>query len=166
MALEDEFYRKINQVVSRKITPVYNTIMLIFCACFGYFCIIDQNQCYAREQNAWAINYSNTEDVTHQWYLMSCSGLIFLLVSTLMYNLQGKQDMFNLMRPYVIVINLITLTWFIILQYYRFKDTGRACAGEFLTPGKIPGNFGTVYLADQGKWLKYYIISQYALYII
>ena len=74
--------------------------------------------------------------------------------------------MFNLMRPYVIVINLITLTWFIILQYYRFKDTGRACAGEFLVEGKIPGNFGTVYVADQGKWLKYYIISHYAVYIL
>ena len=63
--LESEFYRKVNQVVSNKITPIYNTIQMIYCAIFGYYIMSVDNQCFAREQNAWAINYSNTEDVTH-----------------------------------------------------------------------------------------------------
>ncbi len=74
--------------------------------------------------------------------------------------------MFDLMRPYVIITNLMTLIWFVVLQYYRFKDTGRACAGEFLTPQKLPGNYGTVYLVEQGQWLKYYVITHYVIYII
>ena len=162
--LESEFYRKVNSVVANKITPIYNTIQLIYVAFFGYYVLKEENQCYAREQNAWAINYSNTEDVTHQWYLLSCAGVVFLLTSTMMYQLQRNMEMFDLLRPYVIIINLVTLIWFTILQYYRFKDTGRACAGEFLT--KIPGNFGTIYLASQGQWLKYYIISHYVVYIV
>ena len=74
--------------------------------------------------------------------------------------------MFDLMRPYVIIINLLTLVWFIAIQYYRFKDTGKACAGEFLNEKKLPGNYGTLYLVTQGQWLKYYVISHYAVYII
>lgn len=140
--------------------------MLVFCAIFGYHLVTEDNQCYARDQNAWAIEYSNTEDVTHQWYLLSCAGLTLLLVSSLMYHLQRSQEMFDLMRPYVIITNLMTLIWFVVLQYYRFKDTGRACAGEFLTPTKLPGNYGTVYLVQQGQWLKYYVITHYVIYII
>ena len=68
------------------------------------------------------------------------------------------------MRPYVIINNLVTIVWFIALQYYRFKDTGRACSGEFLQ--KIPGNFGSVYMTTQGQWLKWYIITHYVVYII
>ena len=55
--------------------------------------------------------------------------------------------MFDLMRPYIIVTNLMTLIWFIALQYYRFKDTGRACAGDLLKK-QLPGNFGTVYVPE------------------
>ena len=72
--------------------------------------------------------------------------------------------MFDILRPYVIITNMFTLVWFMTLQYFRFKDTGRACSGEFLT--KLPGNFGTVYLASQGDWLRLYIISHYLVYIV
>ena len=89
---------------------------------------------------------------------------MLLLVSVLMYYLQGKEDMFELMRPYVIITNLMTLTWFIAMQYYRFKDTGRACSGDLLI--EKPETFGDIYLADEGKFFAYYIISHYAVYII
>ena len=50
------------------------------------------------------------------------------------------------------------------MQYYRFKDTGRACAGDYLTT--IPSNYGTIYLGDQGKWYLVYVITQYIVYIV
>ena len=71
--------------------------------------------------------------------------------------------MFNAMRPYVIITNLLTLGWFMILQYFRFKSTGQACSGEFLV--KLPDNYSTVFLGTEGAWLKYYIIAQYFVYI-
>ena len=64
-ALEEEFYRKVNSVIAQKVTPVYNTFILIFAAVFAYFVVMEENQCYARDQSAWAVQYSNTEDVTH-----------------------------------------------------------------------------------------------------
>ena len=73
--------------------------------------------------------------------------------------------MFEMMRPYVILTNLATLVWFITMQYYRFKDTGRACSGDFLGATK-PANFGTIYLGDLGQWLLIYTISQYALWLL
>ena len=63
--------------------------------------------------------------------------------------MQSKEDMFEMMRPYVILTNLTTLTWFFILQYYRFKDTGKACSGDFLGP-KLPANYNTIYLGNLG----------------
>ena len=62
-----------------------------------------------------------------------------------------------MMRPYVILTNLVTFAWFVALQYYRFKDTGRACAGDFLGT-ELPANFGTVYLHDIGQWHLVYIV--------
>ena len=146
--LEEEFYRNVNHVISQKITPIYNTVICLFAAVFGYFIMTEQNQCYAKDQVAWSTEYSNTEDVTNQWYLLGCAGMVLLLVSALMYHMQRKQELFDLMRPYVIIMNLLTLIWFIALQYYRFKDTGKACAGEFLNPKKLPGNYGSLYLVD------------------
>lgn len=80
------------------------------------------------------------------------TGLGLLLLSSLMYYMQSKDDMFDMMRPYVILTNLATLTWFICLQYYRFKDTGKACSGDFLG-AKLPANFNTIYLGNLGAWL-------------
>ena len=63
--------------------------------------------------------------------------------------MQAKEDMFDVMRPYVILINLATFIWFVALQYYRFKDTGAACSGDYLGP-KLPANFNTIYLGSLG----------------
>ena len=69
-----------------------------------------------------------------------------------------------------------------MIQYYRFKDSGRACSGDFLVPGsfgfanpmedrpveqnKVLQNASHYLLIDQGFWFMIYIIGQYALYII
>jgi len=45
--------------------------------------------------------------------------------------------MYDLLRPYLIVVNLAFFTWFVALQYYRFKPTGRACSGDYLLPKKL-----------------------------
>ena len=49
--------------------------------------------------------------------------------------------MFDMMRPYVIIINLITLAWFIAIQYFRFKQTGRACSGDYVHPNYVTKTF-------------------------
>ena len=87
-----------------------------------------------------------------------------MLLSASVYHVQRKPNMFSKMRKFVILNNLIFIAWFISLQVDRFKDTGRACSGEFLKV--VPGNYGSVYLPEQGTWLKIYIISQYVLYIV
>lgn len=77
------------------------------------------------------MQYENTEDVTLEFYWISCSGMTLLLVGALMYYVQSKEEMFDYMRPYIILLNLTTLVWFGALQYFRLKDTGRACSGDF-----------------------------------
>ena len=67
-----------------------------------------------------------------------------------------------MMRPYVIISNLLTLAWFFALQYFRFKDTGRACTGEFLE--EEPNE--EVYLVNEGKFFSYYIAAHYGVYIL
>ena len=42
-SMEEEFYRQVNQVISEKITPIYNTFILIFAAFFAYFVMLEQN---------------------------------------------------------------------------------------------------------------------------
>ena len=163
--LELEFYRKVNAVIANKITPIYNFCILVFAAFFAYFVVMEPNQCFARDQSAWGVQYSNTEDVTHQFYLLSVSGMVLLLIGALMYYLQGKEDMYDIMRPYVILINFATLGWFLSLQYFRFKDTGRACSGDFLGP-KLPANYDTVYLPEWGQWILVFVVCQYILYVL
>jgi len=48
--LEEEFYRKVSSVISHKITPIYNTVLLVFAAGFAYFVVTEENQCFARDQ--------------------------------------------------------------------------------------------------------------------
>ena len=92
--------------------------------------------------------------------------MTLLMISALMYKLQGMKGMQDLMRPYVWIINLLTLIWFISLQYFRFKDTGRACCGDFLVNMKKPGDYGAVYLPSQGQWIFVFVVAQYILFII
>ena len=90
--------------------------------------------------------------------------------------------MFESMRFWVILTNLSSLTWFVLIQYYRFKDSGRACSGDFMVPGslgfanpleeypadkqKILTSASHYLLVDQGFWFMLYIVLQYVLYII
>ena len=83
---------------------------------------------------------------------------------------------------WVILTNLSTFIFFVVLQYYRFKDTGRACSGDFMIPGSMGianpfedhsgeqlnqlKNSSHFMLIDQGYWFFLYIILQYILYFI
>ena len=40
-AIDEEFYRTVNKVIGEKITPLYNTFILIFAAIFAYFIVIE-----------------------------------------------------------------------------------------------------------------------------
>ena len=62
-------------------------------------------------------------------------GLSLLLLQVMVYNVQSKDEMYDATRPWVLLIHLLSLIWFIALQYYRFKTTGRACSGDFLQGG-------------------------------
>ena len=70
------------------------------------------------------------EDVGKEFNLLCFSGLVLCLVSALMYYMQAKPNFFELMRPYVFLSNLLFLSWFITLQYYRFKASGKACSAD------------------------------------
>ena len=47
--LEDQFYERVNKVISDKITPIYNTFILIFAAGFAYFIVMEQPECYSKD---------------------------------------------------------------------------------------------------------------------
>ena len=94
---------------------MYITFNLIFAAVFAYFATQEDNTCFAREQSAWGVEYSNTENVTNQFYKISCGGAALLVISSAMFHLQSKPSMFDMMRPFVIVTNLTTLVWFFSL---------------------------------------------------
>ena len=89
-ALEDKFHEEVNQALGATITPIYNTIILIFAAVFAYFIAISENQCYAKGDDAYGIQYENTEDVSNQFYLLSQLGVAVLVLSAIMYHLQSR----------------------------------------------------------------------------
>ena len=39
--------------------------------------------------------------------------------------------MFDKMRLWVILTNLAVLGWFFTLHWYRFKESGKACSGDY-----------------------------------
>ena len=41
-ALEVDFIRKVNKDISNKVTPVYNTFLLIGAAFFAYFIVVEE----------------------------------------------------------------------------------------------------------------------------
>ena len=71
--------------------------------------------------------------------------------------------MFATMRPFVILMNIVTLVWFVFLQYYRFKDTGRACSGGFLDEN---ANVNSFYMVEEGQWIMIYTIAHLIVYIV
>ena len=85
--LEDDFYRKVNEVISTRVTPLYNTFILIFASIFGYFLFTEENQCFAKEQTAYGVQYAETEDVSKQFYMLCYFGMILLIFSAILYHL-------------------------------------------------------------------------------
>ena len=69
--------------------------------------------------------------------------------------------MFKIMKPYVLLANVLMFLWFIAIQYYRFMPNGRACSGDFIDSKKVPEDYGKVYLATWGTFLLGYIIVHY-----
>ena len=63
-ALETDFIKKVNRDIATKVTPVYNAFLLVCAAFFAYFIVMEENQCYARGKDAWAVQYEMTEDIT------------------------------------------------------------------------------------------------------
>ena len=61
--------------------------------------------------------------------------MVILLLQSIVYYSQARDEMYYTMRPMVIFINLISFVWFISIQYFRFKETGRACSGDFVNVG-------------------------------
>ena len=125
-------------------TPIYNTFILIFAGVFAYFICIEQPECYSKDQKAYGVEYSNTENVTEQFYWLSAIGLTLLLLQAAAYHTQTRIGMFDAIRPFVILVNLMSLIWFFSLQYFRFRDPGRACSGDFLAKSLFPAfSFGS-----------------------
>ena len=134
------------------------------------------------------LNRDDAEDVTNQFYWLSMIGMCILLVQALVYYIQTREEMFIVTMPWTILVNIISLIWFICLQYFRFKDSGRACSGDFTMKGGFANPFlhkvdphqdigervwpkektiqGEYLLVDQGFWFLVYVIMQYVLYII
>ena len=44
---------------------------------------------------------------------------------------------FDSMRKFILIVDLAFIIWFVALQFYRFKETGRACSGDYLQPTKV-----------------------------
>ena len=97
--------------------------------------------------------------VSKEFWLLANCGIVVTLVGAFLYWMQSRRNMFDVMRPYVILSNLITLAWFVLLQYYRFKPSGRACSGDF---GDIKGKQVNL----SGKIILGYIVSQYVFYMV
>ena len=130
--LEEKFYEEVNRVISEKITPIYNTFILIFAAGFAYFICIEQPECHSKDQKAYAIEYNGTEDVSEQFYWLCSVGMVLMLLKASAYYTQTRAGMFDAVRPFVILVNLMSLIGFFTAQYFRFRDPGRACSGDYL----------------------------------
>ena len=113
--IENEFYNKVNTVISEKITPFYNTFLLLSGCFFTYYVLMGEQQCYATDRNAYGIEYDNTQDVTYQFFVISYVGIGMMLLSSFVYFLQGRPGMYDLLRPYLIIVNLSYLAWFVAL---------------------------------------------------
>ena len=96
--------------------------------------------------------------------------MFIMTLQALFYYLYSKEENFDRLRPFVILINLVSLVWFYQLQFYRFKESGRACSGDYLLWGeekpKKDLRASKVYLVEEGQWFLVYIICQYTVYIV
>ena len=78
-----------------------------------------------------------------------------------MHNLQTKDGMFKIMKPYVLFANFLMFLWFVAIQYYRFMPNGRACSGDLIDSKNVPADYGMVYVGAWGTFLLGYIIAHY-----
>ena len=62
-----------------------NAVLLIFAAVFAYFIVLEQPQCFSKDGKAYGVQYSNTEDVTIEFYWLSLAGLSLLLLQAIVY---------------------------------------------------------------------------------
>ena len=104
-----------NRDIATKVTPIYNTYLLVTASVFAYFIVMEENKCYAKDGKAFGVQYEDSEDISRIFYVLSNLGMVISLVQVLLYYLQTKDDMFQIMRPYVIIVNLGALVWFIAL---------------------------------------------------
>ena len=119
--LEEQYYSKANKIISERITPLYNIFLLIFAGFFAYFIALEQPQCFSKEGQAFGVQYSDTENVSAQFYWLSLGGVFLLLLQAILYNIQSKENMQDSTRPWILLTHLFSLVWFFALQYYRFK---------------------------------------------
>ena len=68
------------------------------------------------------------------------------------------------LRPLDHILNFLHIIWFGALIYFRFKDSGRACSGDFIGLEK-PKNFTKLYIWEEGRWILIYCILQVLLVI-
>ena len=61
-----------------------------------------------------------------------------MLLQASVYYTQTLEGKFDSVRPLVIIVNLMSLIWFFSLQYFRFRDPGRACSGDYLAESLFP----------------------------
>ena len=64
--------------------------------------------------------------------------MVLMLLQASAYYSQTREGMFDTIRPFVILVNLMSLIWFFSLQYFRFRDPGRACSGDYLAESLFP----------------------------
>ena len=136
---------------------------MVFAAVFAYFCIADSNQCYSDVANAgaWGKDYNNAVDVTASFTHMSQAGLAMIIISMVLYYFETK---FDSAKIAAIVARIFFCVWFVALLYTRFRNTGRACSGDYLT--NQPANYNSLYLIGFGQWISIYAALQILLWVL
>lgn len=79
-ALEYEFIRKVNRDIAGRVTPIYNTYLLITASVFAYFIVMEENKCYAKGIKAFGVQYEDSEDITKIFYILANMGMIISLI--------------------------------------------------------------------------------------
>ena len=57
--------------------------------------------------------------------------MLVLTGQALVYYVQSHETMHARMKVPVIITNLVSVFWFIVIQIYRFSDAGQACSGDY-----------------------------------
>ena len=72
------------------------------------------------------------------------------------------------MQCIVVLIKLISFFWFVVLQYYRFKLSGRTCSGKFriIFEEEEQEEEPTFILQEQGLWFLVFVVAQYILFFM